>query len=164
MQKTTIKIAISLFILCASIFAQEQVISDSTLVPDTVSDSGYVMTKSPWTAVLMSAVVPGLGQIYNESYWKAPFIWGLAYYLLDIWISNNNSYWDYAKRYAVNPTPINKTNREFYHNQRDQFAVYMGLTYVLNLVDAYVDAQLFDFSVTPDPVSFNPRINLTVKF
>ncbi|HED08391.1 MAG TPA: hypothetical protein ENI57_09775, partial [Ignavibacteria bacterium] len=41
------------------------------------NDSVFVMTKSPMGAVLRSAILPGWGQIYNESYIKAPIIWGI---------------------------------------------------------------------------------------
>ena len=52
----------------------------------------FVMSKSPMGAVLRSAVLPGLGQIYTESYWKAPVIWGLAAWLIYNWHTNNQQY------------------------------------------------------------------------
>ncbi len=118
--------------------------------------SVFVMTKSPWKAVLFSAVLPGTGQIYNKSYWKAPIVWGFAGWFTYNYILNNKSYHDFQRRYQLIPNDDvarqsekadYKGIRDFYRDQRDVFAVYMGITYVLNLVDAYVDAQLFDFSV-----------------
>ena len=41
-----------------------------------------------------------------------------------------------------------KNLREFYRDQRDQFYLYAGLVYLINIVDAYVDAHLFDFDVS----------------
>ncbi|MCK7523067.1 MAG: DUF5683 domain-containing protein [Ignavibacteriales bacterium] len=58
----------------AAAFAQIENAEDESIK----SDSVFISTKSPWTAVLMSAVIPGAGQIYNESYWKAPLIWALS--------------------------------------------------------------------------------------
>ena len=40
----------------------------------------------------------------------------------------------------------------------------MGLTYILNLVDAYIDAQLFDFSVSRDAGTNSPMLNMRIKF
>lgn len=131
----------------------------------------YRMHKSPLGAVLRSAVLPGLGQIYNESYWKVPVVWGFLGYYGYEWIRQNNNYHDYIGWYKEalsgqrpgNPANY-KRNRDFYRDQRDLFAIYMGITYALNLLDAYVDAQLFDFSVDEDPVSKVSRLNLRINF
>lgn len=133
---------------------------------DTSDDSVKIAnTKSSLGAVLRSAILPGLGQIYNESYWKVPIIWGLTGWLVYNWIQNNNYYIDYKNLYiqSVSNGQENlnyKIFREFYRDQRDLFAIYLGLTYFLNLVDAYVDAQLFNFDVNSigDKINFNLRI------
>lgn len=110
------------------------------------------MTKSPWQAVLRSALIPGLGQYYNESYWKIPIIIGTFTYLGYQWKLNNDNFINY-KNLFQNSTINNQTNynyyklREFYRDLRDLFAVYIGLAYLLNLIDAYVDSHLFDFNV-----------------
>ncbi len=149
------------FVSLKSSFAQSN-ISDF----DTSSDSvRLINTKSSLGAVLRSAILPGLGQIYNESYWKVPIIWGLTGWFVYNWIQNNNYYIDYKNLY-IQSVSIGQENsnykifREFYRDQRDLFAIYLGLTYFLNLVDAYVDAQLFNFDVNSigDKISFNLRI------
>ncbi|MCZ7604373.1 MAG: DUF5683 domain-containing protein [Melioribacteraceae bacterium] len=120
------------------------------------------MQKSPWGAVLRSAVVPGFGQFYNESYWKIPVVWGFIGYFTYVWIDNNNSYNQYNDLYAQSDftnTQFKKW-RDFYRDQRDEFAIYIGLTYFLQLVDAYVDAHLFDFDVTPDPITRTPQLGI----
>jgi len=108
-------------------------------------------TKSPGVAVLLSAVFPGAGQIYNESYWKPPVIWGLGGYWLSQWIDLNKKYQDYRGQYEANPVGVNseqiKRVRDFYHDERDRFAWYLGLLYFVNLLDAYVGAHLYDFDV-----------------
>ena len=120
-------------------------------------DSVYTfkMTRSPTKAMLYSAVLPGAGQFYNESYWKIPIIWGIGGYFVYEIINNNNKYIDYRDLYAGSITESNpngdtryKNLREFYRDQRDQFYLYAGLVYLVNLVDAYVDAHLFDFDVS----------------
>jgi hypothetical protein len=121
---------------------------------DTVTYN-FKMTRSPMKAVLYSAILPGLGQFYNKSYWKIPII-GLVggYFVYEI-IKNNNSYIDYSDAYTNSQTPGNpngdqrlKLLREFYRDQRDQFYLYAGLVYLINIFDAYVDAHLFDFDVS----------------
>lgn len=120
-------------------------------------DSQFVkfkMKKSPALAVLLSAILPGAGQFYNRSYWKIPIITGLIGYFGYEYIRNNNKFKDYRDQYDASITPENefgdfnlKALREFYRNQRDDFVWYFIIVYVVNLVDAYVDAHLFDFDV-----------------
>lgn len=115
------------------------------------------MSKSPWLSVGLSAVLPGAGQIYTKNYWKVPIIWGLGGYWIYEWIQQNNKYKDFRDQYsasvAQNP-PLGNNQflrlRDFYRDQRDSFAWYMGFLYFLNLVDAYVDAHLYDFDVSPE--------------
>ena len=57
-----------------------------------------------------------------------------------------------------------KRNRNFYRDQRDLVAIYMGLVYLLNLVDAYVDAALFDFNVSENFYTHQPMIGLKFNF
>ena len=115
----------------------------------------FKMKKSPWKSVLYSALLPGAGQFYNESYWKIPVIAGLGGYFVYEWIKNNNTYLDYKQQYAESQTPQNPSGnqqllnlREFYSDQRDNFIIYSVILYVINLIDAYVDAQLYDFNVS----------------
>ena len=133
-----------------------------------IDTSKFEMKKSPWGAVLKSAILPGFGQFYNESYWKIPVIWGVLGYLGYQWNRNNNLYIqnrdEYARSTLKDPTSYFYKAREFYKDQRDQVAVYIGLTYLLNLVDAYVDAHLFDFDVSrSNPIS-NYQLSLKINF
>lgn len=160
--KLSIKIIVkSLFlvlILSSVVFSQKDTTSKEN------SDSVFVMAKSPWFAVLQSAIVPGLGQIYNESYIKAPIIWGAAALLVYGWVYNNNRHSDYGNLYQQTQNELYRRYRDFYGDQRDLFTIYMGLVYLLNLVDAYVDAQLFDFNVTDGSFNNSPMLNLRIKF
>ena len=56
-----------------------------------------------------------------------------------------------------------RTLRVFYQDQRDLVSIYIGLTYLLNLIDAYVDAQLFDFSVDENPETNQTQLSLRIK-
>ncbi len=157
---TIIKILLLLLILTTAVYAQTE--QDSTGNVQTNEDSVFVMEKSPWGAVLRSAVLPGFGQFYNESYWKIPVVWGFIGYFAYVWIDNNDTYNKYSDLYVQSDfTNDNYKNlRDFYRDQRDEFAIYIGLTYFLQLVDAYVDAHLFDFNVTPDPVTRTPQLEV----
>jgi hypothetical protein len=107
----------------------------------------------------MSAVIPGSGQIYNADYWKAPIVWGLGGYWIYEWVKLNNLYHDNRDLYeqSINDpqtspgtTARYKEIRDFYHDERDKFAWYLGALYMVNLVDAYVGAHLYDFDVSGD--------------
>ncbi len=129
-------------------------LDDSLKRKDTI-DVPFVMTRSPLKAVLFSAALPGLGQVYNRSYWKIPVIWAFGGYFIYEIVNNNNKYLDYKDAYLRSQTPSNpsgdqrmKTLRDFYRDQRDQFYLYSALVYLINIFDAYVDAHLFDFDVS----------------
>ena len=142
---------INLILISSSIYSQEL-------------DTLKIETKSPWGAVARSAILPGLGQIYNHSYWKAPIIWGLLGWFGYNWWQNDKNYKDYQKLYnetvvSGNENFLYKRIREFYRDQRDLFAIYVGLTYFLNMVDAYVDAHLYNFEI----LTKNDELKLTLK-
>lgn len=136
-------------------------------------DVKFVMKKSPLKAVLLSAVLPGAGQFYNESYWKLPIVALVGGYFGYEIVNQNNKFLDYKEQYIASQTPENPngnqqllTSRNFYRDQRDRFIFYFGIFYVINLVDAYVDAHLYDFDVS-DKVRFNVmpgKVNFNVRF
>ncbi len=134
--------------------------------------------KSPGTAMLFSAVVPGAGQFYNESYWKVPVVTGLALYFVSEWLTNNRRYIS-ARNTASTYLNANGSSydvnyyngllgiREFYKDQRDSFAWYYLILYVVNLADAYVDASLFGFDVGGSLAMRGaplPRLTMRVRF
>ncbi len=133
-------------------FNEDSLITTTISTPDTIIRPG----KSTTVALLASMIVPGAGQIYNGAYWKAPIVWGLGYYFISIYNQQNRLYVDYRKQYiaslAVNPSgDANlKSNRDFYRGQRDTFGWYVAITYIVNLLDAYVDASLYNFEVSPN--------------
>ena len=159
--KHIIKIFLFLVIFTFTVRPQDRV---DTLNNDTV----FVMQKSAWGAVLRSAVLPGLGQIYNGSYWKAPIVWGISAWLVYNWVQNNNYYITYKNLFLKSPTSNtldpNYRLRNFYRDQRDLFTIYMGITYLLQLVDAYVDAHLFDFTVKDNYQFGLPLIRFQLRF
>lgn len=137
------------------------------------TETKFVMRKSPLKAVLLSAALPGLGQFYNESYWKLPIIALVGGYLGYEIVHQNNIFLDYRDQYIASQTPENQngnqqilTLRNFYKDQRDKFIFYFGIFYVVNLVDAYVDAHMYDFDVSDKiQLGLQPsKINLKINF
>lgn len=154
MSPRPLPLVLLLLLLAASARAQG---SDSISRPkpplDTVrpATGGYVMTKSPTTATLL-AIVPGLGQVYNEQYWKVPLFAGFAGYFAWRVISYNNLF--LAKEREANDSgrtspyyPSLKLQRESYRDDRDLNIAYFLAVEMLGMIDAYVGAHLFDFDV-----------------
>jgi len=133
-----------------------------------LSDSGFTMQKSPMGAMLRSALLPGWGQFYNESYWKIPIVWGVSAWFIYVWLDRDDLYQQYRDLYnnslseTSNGNSSYKDFRDFYRDDRDLFAVYLGLTYFLNLIDAYVDAHLFDFDVGLNNYTHKPELRLRI--
>lgn len=111
----------------------------------------------------MSAVLPGLGQVYNKKYWKIPIIYGglaTAGYFMKI---NRDAYLELKEAYIAevdtDAATISHFNlpaegllsyMEFYRTRMEICYIAMGMLYVLNIVDATVDAHLFTFDVSDD--------------
>lgn len=147
---------------------------DSTTIDTSVV---IVKQKSALTAILLSAVIPGGGQIYNGSYWKVPIIYGLQGFFVYEWIQNNNSYRSFRTQLqdSINADPSSlsigqlQNYRDAYRDQRDSYAWYMAGVYVLSILDAYIDAELSGFDISPN-LGFAPdgsttaAISFRVKF
>ena len=121
------------------------------------SDTTMRPKKSATIAMLASMVLPGAGQIYNESYWKAPVVWGFGAYFYSVYRDQNKQYQSFRDAYARSVDSVSvqgdgnlKTQRDFYFSQRNTFGWYLAITYLVTIVDAYVDASLFNFEVSPD--------------
>lgn len=133
------------------------------------SDSGdsiVVKPHSPKRATLYSMVLPGLGQAYNRKYWKIPVIYAGIGGLLYMGIQNANEYhkWHEAYLYKVNQDtyPINnelvdkydatqlKSQSDYYRRNMELTYIFGSLLYILNLVDATVDAHLFNYDISDD--------------
>ncbi len=124
--------------------------------------------KSTTIALLSSMVLPGAGQIYNESYWKTPIVWGLGYYFYSVYKNQDNLYKENRTKYetalivqdttsnAVTKVTLGKQIgfyldlRKFHERQRNEFGWYLAITYVMTILDAYVDAALYNFEVSPN--------------
>jgi hypothetical protein len=120
-------------------------------------DSMGVIKKSPGGAALRSAIIPGFGQFYNESYWKIPIIYGIGAFFAIEYNRFDKKFKNYAALYDKSlevpggwQSETYKLYREFYRDYRDSFIWYFALLYLVNVLDAYIDAHLFDFNVNSD--------------
>jgi len=120
--------------------------------------------KSPRKAAILSSTLPGLGQIYNKKYWKVPIIYaGLltsAYYINE----NNIQYKQYKNAYLrrLDNNPNNDDFvgkyssgdllilKDFYRRNREISILCFVGTYIINVLDASVDAHLFDYDISED--------------
>lgn len=128
---------------------------------------------SPRTAALRSAILPGLGQIYNKKYWKLPIVYGALGTTGVVFFYNLKNYratrFAYRVRYNMQYThtdsalytqirkdlqPLSVESLKFYRNQFRRDIDYSALVFILlwglNVVDATVDAHLKSFDVGPD--------------
>lgn len=145
-----------------------------------------IFNPSPTRAVWLSALFPGLGQIYNRRYWKLPIVvggfMGLAY--ATNW--NNNQYQDYLQGYrdlldsdpqsnsymdffppTVSESDLDhkwleqvfKSRKDYARRNRDLCIIGLVALYALCMLDAYVDASLTHFDVGPDlAVDWTPTL------
>jgi len=143
---------------------------------DTITD---VVRHSPRKASLYSTVLPGLGQAYNRKYWKIPVVYGLGAYTIYAALANHNIYVGYRDAFRIrtdgDPATLDEyegletdftlqQRRDEFRRDRDYFWIMTGVVYVLNIVDAAVDAHLFYFDVSdklsmqflPPSGGFNP--------
>ena len=139
----------------------------------------------PMRAVWLGAIVPGLGQIYNRSYWKIPIVYGGFMGCIYAITWTNSQYEGYKIAYRdlyfdrQNGTVSNDPSKSYisilpegytidrmggvstYYNRlkdwqnttrrnRDLAIAATAIVYALTLIDAYVDAQLFDFDISDD--------------
>ena len=131
----------------------------------TKSNAPGKLTKlSPTKAGLYSAVLPGLGQFYNKKYWKIPIVWGAVGTGVGIALWNDKQYKRYRNAYIaeLNGLPhefsgINGITKVVLGNaqdrskrQRDYAIGITALIYILNIVDAVVDAHLYEGRHDPD--------------
>ncbi len=114
---------------------------------------------SPAKAAFYSAVLPGLGQAYNKKYWKVPLVYAALGTGLYFYINNDRKYNQYRDAYKrrlsgytddefknIDADRLLKGQRYFQKNKELSLIITVGL-YILNVVDASVDAHLLQFNV-----------------
>lgn len=170
--------------LAGSLQAQTQdtLMLDSTAVRVEKVNAGDSIAgeiHSPRKASIYSAVLPGLGQVYNKKYWKVPIIYA-GFGALGYFIGWNNKNFNMAKRaYSDLTDTIPETNsymklkqiiyydlnkasdvaslkkgltssQDYFRRNRDLLIIVTAAFYGLNIIDASVDAHFFNFDISDD--------------
>ncbi len=157
------------FLLLFSQKGTAQIIDSTTTVridkirADTIPLMKITKHHSPKKAAILSAVLPGAGQIYNKKYWKVPLIYAGAAGLVYSLNFNQSRYIKYrtAYKYRIDNDASTtddfvgvysdenlNTLQKYYHRYRDLTIIGFAVVYALNIVDASVDAHLFTFDVS----------------
>ncbi|WP_169190735.1 DUF5683 domain-containing protein [Chitinophaga sp. Ak27] len=140
--------------------ANKALLTDSSYVPDSR------LPHSPRKAALYSAVLPGLGQVYNKEYWKVPLVYAAVGTCTYFFIDNMKTYKMFRDAYRLrvdgNPdtndtgetvkfdTESLKLNRDQFRQYVDYSVLFFVLAYGLNIVDATVFAHLRNFDMSDD--------------
>lgn len=130
----------------------------------------------PQRALWLALVIPGAGQIYNRKYWKLPLVYGGFLGCTYAFTWNQQMYSDYSQAYLdiMDDNPATESYKDFlppnfditgredrfkeifksrknrYRRWRDLSVFCFAGVYILSVIDAYVDAQLSEFDITPD--------------
>jgi hypothetical protein len=157
----------------ASLFAQKD--STNVKIKNKLSTSqGIYNPLSPSKAAFYSAIFPGMGQIYNRKYWKAPIVWGALAIPTYYYQLNNSEYKRYRRAYKLRKnglqdeftlddgsTPVSletlETAQKQLRENRDMSLLTGVILYVLQIVEASVNAHLIQFN-TDDNLSFKPAL------
>jgi len=164
-------IAVFVLVFLLSTIGYGQVVTDTTargVVMETPDANRIKLdpsdVKNPTKAALLSAVLPGAGQVYNEKIWKVPIIYGgimTNVYFLDF---NNRRYQLFRNALTISrnpedprPNPFPNLNEDgivrnvnYWRRNRDLNYMIFGIIYAINIVDSLVDAHLSGFDVSDD--------------
>lgn len=131
---------------CASVYAQENTPKEH----------------SPHKASVYSAILPGAGQVYNKKYWKVPIVYAALGSAVYFTYDNQQNYNQYRDAFLLRQdggtdeyegiyTDSQLITIMEYYERNKELSIIMGAAiYILNIVDASVDAHLFDFDVSED--------------
>lgn len=153
---------------------------------------GIYKPLAPSKAAFYSAIFPGMGQIYNRKYWKAPIVWGALAAPTYFYLLNNTDYNRFRTAYKLRKTGFQdeftddlgnvsvsletlERAQEQLSENRDLSLMWGVILYVLQIVEASVNAHLLQFntddnlSVRPtfvqDPILYDaPKVGFSLKY
>lgn len=168
----------SLSIFSESLFAQIDSLRIDTLKTEKIAkkrlEKSYVYNPlAPSKAAFYSAIFPGMGQIYNKKYWKAPIVWGALALPVYYYQINNSDYKRYRNAYRLRKnglpdefivdgveivsTQTLETAQEQLRENRDMSLLTGVILYILQIVEASVNAHLIQFN-TDDNLTIKPQL------
>lgn len=181
-----ISIALFFFIIGnTTIFAQARTTTDLR-IKDTLKSTD-IDPLTPAKAAFYSAILPGLGQAYNKKYWKIPLVYGAMGTSLYFYIDNNKKYHQFRDEYKRRLEGFERSDffekiddsrlisgQKYYQRNRDLSALFTLGFYILNIIDANVDAALIQFNVDenltvrpliyPNDVTLKTNVGLTLNY
>lgn len=170
--------------VCYSQEADTTITQDSTVIQEAPADT-LAEEHSPRKAALLSATLPGMGQIYNNKIWKVPLVYigaGVIYYAYDFNASHYEEYKSAFTRFVngeiqeyngITTKEGLQRAKDYYRRFRDMNLLIMAGWYLVQIIDATVDAHMFNFDVSenismrfqPSPIhSKNYRVVPGIKF
>lgn len=175
-------LVVVILLFTASVHAQdttdthtEPIITTTPVTTEKSSDGKgrkrYFPDHSPKKAMLYSAVLPGLGQVYNRKIWKVPILYAGVGVLVYLVIDNNKEFIKFRDAYRIRTDGDPNTQddyvgvysdlglrniRDFHRRNRDLSVMITGLLYLLNIADAFIDAHLINFDISED-LSFSVK-------
>lgn len=161
------------FLFFMPFIVQAQEDSGFVELPDSILEKEH----SPGKATIMSACLPGLGQIYNKKYWKVPVIYAglgvMGYfiytntdeymnykcaYIESSYGNNNGAYSDLVNKYTTDEL---LSAREYYRRNLEISCLLTALWYALNILDATVDAHLYTFNISENlALNLEPQVQV----
>lgn len=168
-----------IFLLLLTLGGYQNVVAQNNeqpilIIKDTIPSNQAYNPLAPAKAAFYSAVLPGLGQAYNKKYWKIPIVYAGMATSVYFAVTNNNKYKDFRDEYKRRLNGTANPNDPYYgvisdrriidaqryhQRNRDLSIVITGLIYIINIVDANVDAHLMQFNVD-DNLSITPQYKL----
>jgi hypothetical protein len=134
-------------------FTNSSQIADGIPVRAFDDSSVSIQTHSPRTATLLAMTLPGAGQIYNRKYWKAPIVYaglGASIYAIGYYRNNLRTLNDsIGQLYSLGktPNPLLLEDRDNQRSRRDVAILCLTGVYVLQILDAVVDAHFYKFNI-----------------
>lgn len=162
------------YLFCHSLIAQEKEIETGTtnavIIDSTIIKSNPINPLAPAKAAFYSAILPGLGQVYNKKYWKVPIVVGAIGTGVYFYTTNNKEYNRYRDAYKsrlagykndefyfdANGNPLQnprvttealERGQKFYRRNKDLSLLITVGIYALNIIDANVDAHLMQYNI-----------------
>jgi hypothetical protein len=179
--------------LCAGVQAQQQsqrpdsvvlppagdsVIVESVQEPQVIEIESYAERFNPRKALFYAAVLPGSGQVYNRKFWKVPLVYGgfaVGVYSVNFYQKIYIEYKDQLFQILNDPAGTKGVSSSGLQEaqlrnivdkavrQRNFWLILNGFWYMLQMVDAHVDAHLKEFELNPQlKVSIEPQIENNV--
>lgn len=168
-----------------SLSAQQVQTVDALAQADTVK-SAPIDPLRPAKAAFYSAIVPGLGQVYNKRYWKVPLVYGAIGTSMYFYSDSNTKYKRYRDAYKRRLAGYQDdqyqyldddrliAGQRFYKRNREYSTLFVVVFYVLQIVEANIDAHLKQFNVSDDlslapdvyqnDINSKPVVGLTFSF